>query len=1305
VLLAAVLGHAGELIQNGSFETGAFGSYWTHGAYLRNRQGSSYADHIVLPDLPYSGNYSALLGFKYTTQQTSAGGYMYQQVAIPSNISRATLFFKVRMQGYDSTPYDPFVAQIRRTNNNVWQTVLTLTFPEYNYIFKDSGWLDDNNSLPVGYDMTGFAGNTVRVYFEQANTIDALYETWSVVDDVSLVYKKFVDLAVDGHGDDVFGNTGTGLGGSSDRSGLPGDTLVFDLDVENEGIDSDSYTLSASVPAGWTVLLDTGSSRVGFPYATSAFAAGELRRWKVVVVPPVSAPSGVQNVIVNALSRSFSNRYDSVRLGVNVLPAYRGTDLVVDGNGFGVTGENGAGGFALRVAPWDSTVTYPIELRNTGDVASVYRVAFTAAPGAAATLWYRGVARTAPFDTQSIPADSADVMTLTVSVPYPLAGGDYATIVRAAATADTLKKDSVQALLRLRAPRVDLVIGASGDGIYDNTYSGLGGSSSNAGERGTSVFFPLLVQNESALADSFTLTWTSPGSGWSARILSGGAEYAFPFNTGALGANATLEYVVKISIPSGASFATYISRVHAASRTDSRISESVTAAVSVSDAGQLDMLIDGSGGGVYGPIGTGLGGSSARTVAPGDSAVFSVELRNISGTNSIDLYWNTPPGWRVTFDGRSAPITGYTAGTYDLKVVVPGTAPAGTVSIILDGRKTDKPFYMDSVIGRVTVYRPRAVDAVIDGNGNGLYGPLGSGWGGTSSQLHSAPATLRFTVELQNEGFEDDRYTVTWNGIQYWQATFGGNGSPFVTGVIPTGGFSLHTFEVAVPPNAVPGDYVYVIDVVSNADHTVVESIEAVVTIVGPPRADLVLDGNGLGVFGSLGSGGGAFSLHAAAPGASYTAVLEVRNAGSYADSFFVYWEVPAGWPVSSVVLNDGAADMSSPLWTPTIAAGASAVYTVKVQVPPAAGPGLFSTIIDSHSSLAPRIPESGRLVTQTAAVIAGIVFDDRDHDGVFGAADVGIGGVTVSETAIGVAAVTGGDGRYSLLLPAGVTATIVERNLPGFVSLSPDTIGPAVLSAGDTLEVDFADVPGIRLSSGAVSNGVAGGYVDFPHRLEAGTSGAVALAAAADSSASAAIYLDANENGVFDAGDRAIEPADLDMDPAAGKDHASIIVRLFIPPATPTGVTLRVTLDAAQAIEGTPFTSSARAFDAAVVTDGSLLALSKSVDAAAAAPGTVLTYTISFANAGVDSLQNVTLLDPVSVHVDPVAGAFGPGMDVEWRKNGSTVVYLTLDPSDGDECEYSASDRLLRLVFSRNSPYRLQPGEGGELSYRVIVK
>lgn len=178
-------------------------------------------------------------------------------------------------------------------------------------------------------------------------------------------------------------------------------------------------------------------------------------------------------------------------------------------------------------------------------------------------------------------------------------------------------------------------------------------------------------------------------------------------------------------------------------------------------------------------------------------------------------------------------------------------------------------------------------------------------------------------------------------------------------------------------------------------------------------------------------------------------------------------------------------------------------------------------------------------------------------------------------------------------------------------------------------------------------------------------------------------------------------------MDPSALKDHACLIVRLYIPAPASTGTTFRVVIDAVQTIDGTIFTTRAQAFDAAIVIDGGagILALTKSVDTGAAAPGSVLTYTISFTNTGLDSVQNILVLDPVSVHVDPVAGAFGPGMDIEWRKDASTVVYLTLDPADGDECAYAGAERLLRLAFSRNSPYLLKPGDGGTLSYKVIVK
>ncbi len=54
VLLAAALAHAGELVQNGSFETGDFGPYWIHGAY-RGKPVPARATPITwcVPDLPY----------------------------------------------------------------------------------------------------------------------------------------------------------------------------------------------------------------------------------------------------------------------------------------------------------------------------------------------------------------------------------------------------------------------------------------------------------------------------------------------------------------------------------------------------------------------------------------------------------------------------------------------------------------------------------------------------------------------------------------------------------------------------------------------------------------------------------------------------------------------------------------------------------------------------------------------------------------------------------------------------------------------------------------------------------------------------------------------------------------------------------------------------------------------------------------------------------------------------------------------------------------------------------------------------
>ncbi|MFQ5510228.1 MAG: hypothetical protein ACE5EO_00110 [Candidatus Krumholzibacteriia bacterium] len=1298
---------AAELVINGTFETGDFGASWVHGAFRGANTNPNNADHVVVPDLPYAGSYSALLGFKYTPQRRDAAGYMYQEVTIPGNISSATLFFKVRQQGYDSTPYDPFVAQIRRTNNTVLQTVLAQTFPEYNDQFKDSGWISDDGAAPEGFDMMAYQGQTVRLYFEQANTIDDLFETWTFVDEVSLVYTKFVDLAVDGDGDDVFGATGSGAGGFGATSGLATDTLVYAIDVENEGQVPDTYQLSLAGPAGWNVWLEAGGVPQGLPYTTPVIPPGSVATYVVRAAPAPATAPGAYDFILDAVSTAQGSRFDSATLRAIITDANYGADMAVDGNGFGVIGENGSGGFALVEAPRDTTISYDLELINSGDGPADYRITTAPDAGASVTVWLGGTPFVGTFTTPVVPASGSLLMTLDVTVPQPNPGGDYQVIVTAAALPDTLKKDSIRAVLRVLAPKVDMIIGASGDDIYDGTFSGLGGSSTAAGALGTAVLFPLVIENESGVADSFQVSWVPPGAGWNGFMVDGGVDQNFPFTTAAIAPFSQAAYVLKIVIPGAAAFGTYQSFLNAVSLGDNNISESVTAAVSISDNNQIDMVVDGSGAGIYGPVGTGLGGSSTQVLAPGDSVTFSIDLQNLVGTNSMDVMWYTPPGWQVTFDGQSSPVAGYPAGVYLLSVVVPASEPGGTVDIIVDAQKTDKPFYMDSVIGRVVVVPPVVVDALIDGAGDGIFGATGTGLGGLSVQTRPAPATMNFTIELQNEGAGDDQYTVRWNSIPLWAATLDGSASPLATGTVLQGAAAVLTFQVTAPAGAAPGSYSYIIDVASSSDSTAVESVEARVSITGPPRADLVIDGDGAGVFGLVGTGQGGVSLRSANAGTLYNSTLEVRNAGSFADSFYVTWDVPAGWPAGNVLVSDGFVDHAAPFFTPVIGGGALLSYTVKVQVPAGAGTGQHYTLINAWSSLPPNDPESVALVTQTGALVRGIVFEDADHDGVFSPGDNGLGGVGVREDVGGLVGQTAGSGEYTFLIAGGSQVTIIEHNPSGFISISPDTVGPSVLNAGDTLQVDFADVLPLRLGAGTVLTGVAGGFVDFPHRIEVGTRGQITLAATAPAGVVTMFLLDDNGNGVFDGVDRTLQPADLDMDPALGRTVVSVLLRVFVPAATPLGTTIRVTVDAVQPIAGTGLTTSAQAADAVAVAGTQLgrITLQKSVDSGAAQPGEVVTYTISFFNPGVDSVQNVTILDPISPYVDPVPGAFGPGQDVEWVRGGFPTQYLTLDPSDGDECEYSVNERLLRLLFSKNGPFFLLPGQSGALSYKVVVQ
>jgi uncharacterized repeat protein (TIGR01451 family) len=1298
---------AGEIVVNGGLETGSF-TGWTHGAGNTSGQyNAAWADHAVVLDDPFAGSYSALLGFKYTAQRANRFGYMYQDVAIPTNISRATLYFKFRQQGYDGLQYDPFRMQIRNTANTILATVITFAFTEWNDQFKDSGWLDDDNVSPAGYNMTSYAGSTVRLYFRQDNLTDNLYETWVFVDDVSVVYRKFVDLAVDGNGDDLFGNTGTGAGGTSIRSSEAGQTVAYLLDVENEGLDSDSYNLTMTPPAGWSVSVRYNGVTYAFPWATPTIPAGSRIQAEVLVMVPAGQSTGGYSTVVNAISRTYANRYDSVRLTTNVIPARHGVDLAIDANGLGVIDPAGGGGISYRETNPNTLVNYTIDLYNTGARADTFQIRFTAPSPLVAVMIDGGATRTGQFKSQRIDAGASASYTLRVTVPASLIGGDYSSYVYAKSLTDTLRKDGVRAVTRVRAPKVDIVICGSGDNIIDATGAGLGGSASVAGMRSMTVSFPFILQNEGAVADSFTLSWTRPATGWNAVIMDGATSRALPWTTPRLAAFSEKSYVLAVTIPANASYETFRSFLNAVSIASNVARESVTASIAVATGNEVDLIVDGNGGNVYGATGSGLGGSSIKTATPGSTVSFTIVVENESGENLFDLSWNTPAGWIVSIGDSTSTMRRVPAGTYTLRAQIPPRSPGGTFDIIVNGTKTNKKFLVDSVRGRLIVSPPHIVDALVDGSGDEVFGATGSGAGGSSLQSTIGGRTVHFTLELQNQGGESESYRVSWNTFSGWTARLAGSASPYTTPPVAAGAAGLYTFEVVIPLAATTGDYSFILDVVSTIDPNNVESVLARIHINPPPRVDLVVNGNGAFKTAPSGSGEGGRALLFGDLGSLVTARLDVVNRGGFPDSFRVSWSDPDGWPAGSVLVWDGTSDRALPFTTGLINPGDSLTFTVKVTI--FASAALRSLMVINGVGILRNLEDSITLEIATGSFVTGIVFNDKDHDGVHDAGEEGWTGVTVALSGPGGPLVlqTDGASAYLFEVPSRAAHMVIEFNPSGMISLTSDTISCAAAAPGETLSVNFADVRGPSIAPPNDRSGPSGSFFDVPHVITAGTKGQAALSVSLPAGWIEILYGDRNASGTLDAADSLLCPSDLALDPdSSGKDVVYVIVRVFVPQQVPAGTVASLAITLRQALSGTTIEAEAAVTDRLFVlaSASGLLSLVKAVDLAEARPGDTLTYTITFSNPGVQGVKEIEIIDPLSNAVEIVLGAFGPGRDVEWIRDG-TPVYLTADPMDADEAMLETPESRLHVILSRVTPFTLESGAMGSVMYRVRIR
>lgn len=288
-----------------------------------------------------------------------------------------------------------------------------------------------------------------------------------------------------------------------------------------------------------------------------------------------------------------------------------------------------------------------------------------------------------------------------------------------------------------------------------------------------------------------------------------------------------------------------------------------------------------------------------------------------------------------------------------------------------------------------------------------------------------------------------------------------------------------------------------------------------------------------------------------------------------------------------------------------------------------------------------------------------GVVFRDNGsgggvaNNGIQSGTETGLAGISVSLTnSAGSAtydtATTDGTGAFTVWVVAAnaaQTLRIVETNGASTLSTgaSIGTTAGSYNRATDAISfsgaagvaysgVQFGDVPGNTFTNDGAQSGAAGTTVYYPHVFTVGSGGSVVfsttnLATPANPNWSRQIYRDLNANGVLDAGEPLITGA---ITVVAG-DVIAILVAENIPAGAALGNQDTVTVTETFTYTGaTPALSAAIAHQdvTTVGTPGEALQLIKSVDKASAAPGELVTYTITYRNLTALPLSNLVVSD-----------------------------------------------------------------------------
>jgi uncharacterized repeat protein (TIGR01451 family) len=273
-------------------------------------------------------------------------------------------------------------------------------------------------------------------------------------------------------------------------------------------------------------------------------------------------------------------------------------------------------------------------------------------------------------------------------------------------------------------------------------------------------------------------------------------------------------------------------------------------------------------------------------------------------------------------------------------------------------------------------------------------------------------------------------------------------------------------------------------------------------------------------------------------------------------------------------------------------------------------------------------------------------------NNGVLDGGESGIGGAQVQLTnaagnTVFDTATTDPTGNYTLWIPASVGASglrVVETNPANYLSTG-GTVGNTggtytrttdatafTNSVGATYtNVNFGDVPINILTNDGTQIGVPGDIVSYPHVFTAGSAGSVTfsttnIAAPANTLWRNVLYLDSNGNGIADTG----EPIITGPIAVTAGQQINLVVKEFVPANAPRDARDVITLTAQFTYTNAnpALSSTLTRTDTTTVSSETGLVLTKTVDKVTAKSNDLITYTITYRNAGGEGISNLIIND-----------------------------------------------------------------------------